>query len=105
LCGRGLDHFEPQPRKLQPVAVLHCHEGIFRLSARAKIDGCAATVAQFEMAGHKIGVEMREKDMADLQSQFSGVSQILLNIALRIHDDSGLRSSPTRYDAWARQPR
>ena len=61
------------------------------------MDGCAATVAQFQMAGDKVGVEMSEKDVADLQSQFLGVGQVLLNIAwgstiIAVE----LRSSPSR---------
>jgi hypothetical protein len=30
-----------------------------------------------------VGVEMSEKDVANLEAQFLGVSQVLLNIALR----------------------
>jgi hypothetical protein len=53
------------------------------------VDSCAATVAQLQMPGDKVGVEMAEKDVADLEAQFLGVGQILLNIALGVNDDSG----------------
>jgi hypothetical protein len=84
-----LKHFDVQARELDPIAVLHRHEGIFCLGAGAETDGCAATVAQFQMAGPKVGVEMSEKDVADLKSHFLGVGQVLLNIALGIDDNSG----------------
>ena len=80
---------EAQPRELERIAVLHRHEGVFRLGARAEMDGCAATVAQFQMAGDKVGVEMGEKDVADLEAKFLGVGQVLLNIALGVDDDRG----------------
>ena len=46
-------------------------------------------VAQFQMAGDKVGVEMGEKDVADVEPQFLGVGQVLLNIALGVDDDRG----------------
>jgi hypothetical protein len=41
------------------------------------------------MARDKVGVKMREKDVADLEAQFLSVGQVLLNIALRVDDDRG----------------
>ena len=64
-------------------------EGVFRLGAGAEMDGRAATVAQFQMAGDEVGVEMGEKDVADLEAEFLGVGQVLLNVALRVDDDGG----------------
>ena len=51
------------------------------------MDGCAATIAQFQMAGDKVCVKMAQKDVADPQTEFLGVCQVLLDIALRIDDD------------------
>jgi hypothetical protein len=51
------------------------------------VNGRAATVAQFQMACDKVGVEVGEKDVADLEVQFLSVGQVLLNIALGIGDD------------------
>src|SRR5277367_4238546 len=89
----GLKHLEAQMRELERIAVLHRHEGVFGLGAGTKMDGCTTflgtQVAQLQMAGDKVGVEMGEKDMADLESQFLGVVQVLLNIALRVDDNCG----------------
>ena len=85
----GLEHLQAQSREVERIAVLHRHEGVFRLGAGAEMDGRAATVAQFQMAGDKVGVEVGEKDVADLEAEFLGVGQVLLNIALRVDDDGG----------------
>ena len=55
--------------------------------AGAEVDGRAATVAQLEVAGDEIGVEVGEKDVADLEAEFLGVGEVLLDVALRIDDD------------------
>ena len=44
-------------------------ESVLRLRARAEMDGRAATVAQLQMAGDEVGVEVGEKDVANLQAR------------------------------------
>jgi hypothetical protein len=87
----GLKHLEAQARELERIAVLHRHEVVFCLGAGAEMDGCTpfwgTQIAKFQMARDKVGVKMGEKDVADLEAQFLGVSQVLLNIALRVDDD------------------
>ena len=53
------------------------------------MDGRTATVAQFQVAGDEVGVEVAEEDMADLEAKFFRVGQVLLNVALRVDDDGG----------------
>ena len=53
------------------------------------MDGRAAAVAQLQMAGDEVGVEVGEEDMADLEAKFFGVGQILLDVALGVDDDGG----------------
>jgi len=48
----------------------------------------AATVAQLQVAGDKIRVEMSQKHVPDLETECFGVLQVLLDIALRIDDDA-----------------
>ncbi len=52
-------------------------------------DRGAATVAQFQVAGDEAGVEMGEEHLPDLKAEFSGIVEVLLNIALGVDDDSG----------------
>ena len=44
-------------------------------------------VAQLQVAGHEVCMEMAEEHVADFQAQFFGVGQVNLNIALRVNDD------------------
>src|SRR5436190_14810182 len=72
VAGR-LQHFEPQTRKLERVSVLHGDERVFRLGARAEMNGRATTVAEFQMPRHEVGVEMREEYVANPQAKRLGV--------------------------------
>ena len=85
----SLKDLQAQPRELKGVAVLHGEEGVLRLGARAEMDGCAATIAQLQVAGNEVGVEVAEKDMPDFEAEFFGVGQVLLDVALRVDDDGG----------------
>ena len=85
----SFEDLQAQSREIERIAILHRHEGVFRLGAGAEMDGRAATVAQFQMAGDEVGVEVGEEDVADLQAEFLGVGQVLLDIALRVDDDGG----------------
>ncbi len=53
------------------------------------MDGRAAAIAQLQVTGNEIGVEVAEKDVADLQPEFLGVDHVLLDVALRVDDDGG----------------
>jgi hypothetical protein len=52
------------------------------------VDAGPDAVAQFQVAGDKIGVEMGEEDVADLEIVRRGVLQVAVDVALRIHDHS-----------------
>src|ERR1044071_8110815 len=41
------------------------------------------------MAGHKVGVEMSEEDVADPEAEFFSIGEVLLDIALRVDYDAG----------------
>jgi hypothetical protein len=45
--ARGFEDSQSQSREVECIAVLHRHEGVFRLCAGAEIDDRAATLAQF----------------------------------------------------------
>ena len=62
----SLEHLHAQSREVERIAVLHGDEGVFGLGAGAEMDGRAATVAQLQVAGDEVGVEVAEKDMANL---------------------------------------
>src|SRR5208283_1733212 len=86
----SLEDFEAQSRELERIAVLHCHESVFGLGAGAEMDRRAATVAQLEMSRDEVGMEVSQKNVADPHSQPLGISQVLLDVPLRIdHDCAG----------------
>ena len=53
------------------------------------MDARAATLAQFQMAGDEVGVEMSQENVPDQEAEFLGVGQVLLNVSLRVDDDGG----------------
>ena len=85
--ARGLEHLQAQPWKVERISLPHGFKFIFRLCARTKMDGCAATIAQFQMARDEVGVEVSEEDVADVKAQLLAVGNVLLNVALRVDDD------------------
>ena len=76
------------PREFKSVSILHRDRMRIRPGRAAPrwMVG-PATVAQFQVAGDKVGMEMREKNMLDLESELFRVVQVLLDVALRIDDD------------------
>ena len=67
-------------------------ERILRLGRRAQIDGGAGAVAQLEMPGDEVGVEVRQEDVRDPQAVLGGKGEILVDVALRIDDGRRVRS-------------
>jgi len=58
------------------------------------------------MAGDEVRMKVGEEDVADLEAKFVGIVQVLLDIALGSTMMAvELSSSPSRYEAWARQPK
>ncbi len=84
----GRFHYpQPESGKVERIAVFHRNEGVLRLGSRPEVDGCAATVTQFQMAGEEVGMKVCQEDVADLEAEFLGVGEIMLDIALRIYND------------------
>src|SRR5580704_19319232 len=48
----SLEHLQAQSGEVESIAVLHGDESVFRLGARAKMDGRAATIAQLQVTGN-----------------------------------------------------
>ena len=48
-----------------------------------------AGIAKFEVSGEEVSVEVGEKGMSDSESEFLGVDQVLVDVALGIDDDGG----------------
>ena len=69
--ARGFQNLQAQAGKVEGISIRHGHKGIFRLGAAAKINGCAAAVAQLQMAGNEVGMEVGQKDVANVEAPAS----------------------------------
>ncbi len=47
----------------------------------------AGSIAQLEVPGEKVGVEMRQKDVTNLQAGLLGIRDVGIDVALRIDND------------------
>ena len=80
-------NLQAEVREVESIAVLRRLEGVLRLRARAEVDGGAAAVAEFEVAGDEVGVKVGEEDVADFEPELRGVGEVLVDVALRVDDD------------------
>src|SRR5262245_10669734 len=98
MTGR-LEDLQTHARKIERIAILHRNERVFRLSVGAEMDRRAEPVAQFEVTGYEVGVEVGEEDMPNAKAEFLGVGNVLLGIALGIDNNgsgAGLVSEEVR---------
>ena len=84
--ARRLEHLERERPELDRVAVAHRRERVVGLGAGSEVDRGAGAVAELEMAGHEVGVEVREEHMADPAAEPLGVLEVLLDVPLRVDD-------------------
>ena len=91
--ARSFESLQANAAEFDSAAVAQRSKAVFGLGFGAEIDGGADAVAQFEMTGDEIGMEMREDDMLDLQMMLGGESNVLIDVALGIDNsgDGGLR--------------
>jgi len=59
---------------------------VSRLRRGAKIDACAHAIAQLEVPGNEIGMQMRQEYVLDLETVLSRESDVLFGVALRVDD-------------------
>jgi hypothetical protein len=75
--------------EFEDVAVGERGETVFCFGFGAEVDGGAYAVAQFEMAGDEVGVEMGEEHVLDLKIVFDGEGQVLVDVPLGIDNGGG----------------
>ena len=59
-------------------------ERVLGLGPRAEVDRRARAVAQLEVAGEEVGVEVRQDDVLDPAAEPLGVREVLVDVALRV---------------------
>jgi hypothetical protein len=84
-----VEDLEAHSGKVEGGSIAHGKECIFCLGARAEMNGCVASVAQLEVSGEEVGVEVGEEDVANFEVELLGIDEVLMDIALGIDDDGG----------------
>ena len=88
VAGR-FQRFQADASEFEDVAIVERSERVRRFRGGAEIDGRADAIAQFEMPGDEIGVEMGEEDVLDGEGVFGGEGEVLIDVALRIDNGGG----------------
>ena len=68
------------------VAIAKRSKRVSRFGRGAQIDRCAHAIAQLQMPGDKIGVEMRQEYVLDLERVLGGKRNVLVRVPLRVND-------------------
>jgi hypothetical protein len=87
------------------VAVAERSECVFRLSLRAQVNRGAGALAQFQVPGYEIGVEVGKKNVLDGQPVLGGECEVLVHVALRINYGGGTRTFVANQVGGVRQAR
>ncbi len=73
--------------EIDGVLILHGDMRVLRRCLGAKTDDRPRAIAQLQVSGEEVGVQVRQEDMRDPQLVLAREGEILLDIALRVHHD------------------
>src|SRR5271154_3148142 len=65
--ARRFQYLQADAPKFENIAIVKGSKRVRRLGRGAQINSCAHAIAQLQMSGDKIGVEMRQEYMLDLE--------------------------------------
>ena len=85
--ARRLEDRQPHASEIEAVAVGHRRERELGLGLGAEMNPRAGAIAQLEMSGEEVGVEVRQEDVANLQAGLLGIGDVGIDVTLRIDDD------------------
>ncbi len=89
VAGR-LQRLQADASEFDGVVITKRRECVARFCRRAEIDGRARAIAQLQMAGDEIGMQMGQEDVPDGERVFGGEFHVLIDVPLRI--DNGCRA-------------
>src|SRR6202021_2786816 len=78
--ARRFQHLQAYASEFERFAVAKRSKRIRRFSRGAQVDSCARSIAQLQMPGDKIGVEMRQKYVLDLEPVLGGKRNVLVRV-------------------------
>ena len=85
----GFQYFQAHAAEFESVAIAVRNKRVRRFGGGAEMDGCADAIAQLQMPGDEIGVEMGQEYVLDLQGMLRREGNIVIRVALRVDDDGG----------------
>ena len=88
---RRFERLQPHAPEIDDVAVVERDERILGPRARAEVDPRAGAVAQFEVPGHEVGVEVREEHVLDAQPVLGGEREVVIDVTLRVDHRGAVR--------------
>jgi hypothetical protein len=83
---RRFQDLQPDPPEFENLVVAQRRECEGCVCRSAQSDSCAHTIAQLQMSGNKIGVEMRQEYIFNFESVLAGKNNVLVNVPLRVND-------------------
>ena len=84
--ARRFQHLQAHAPEFENVAIAKRSKRVRRFGRGAEIDRCAHAIAQLQMPGDEIGVEMRQEYVLDLERVLGGKGNVLVRVALRVND-------------------
>jgi hypothetical protein len=91
MAGRFQDHQPDARAEVDDVAVVQRRGGVFGLRRLADVDRGAGPIAQLEVPGDEVGVEVRQEDVRDAQAVLGRHGDVLIDVTLRIDNGSHAR--------------
>ena len=88
---RCLERLQPHSAEIDDVAVVERRERILRLRGRTQIDRRPGAIAQLEVAGDEVRMEVREEHVLDSQAMLGGEREVLIHVTLRVDDGGRVR--------------
>ena len=102
---RCFQHLQTYALEFENVAIATRSKCVRCFGRRAEIDRCAHAIAQFQMPGNEIGVEMSQEYVLDLERVFGSKLNVLVRIPLSTTAAVPVDGSPMRQEACARHGR
>ena len=84
--ARRFQHLQAHAPEFDNFAIAQGSKRVRRFRRGAEINRGALAIAQFQMPGDKIGVEMGQEHVLNFESVLGGKRDVLVRVALRVHD-------------------
>src|SRR5215469_6191340 len=82
------ERFEAHAAEFHQSPVAERGETVSRLCGRPEVDRRPCTIAQLQMAGDEVGVQVGQEDVPDLESVLTGKPKIPIDVTLGVDDGS-----------------